>query len=91
MSKAGDILSKAPGWMGKMGKWGRIGGGVLTAGTAAWELSDIENQRQAGEITNQEANRQSAGTVGAAGGGWAGAALGAGFGSATTHGWNQWQ
>lgn len=82
MGKVGDALGNLGGAAGKLGKWGKIGGGALTAGLAAWELSDIESQRQAGIISDKEANKSSAGAVGAAGGGYAGAAIGAGFGSA---------
>jgi hypothetical protein len=83
--KAGDTLGGLGGLGGKMsGKGKLLGkiGGVAALGLTAYELSDIEQQRQSGDISEKQATVQSATTVGAAGGGMAGAAIGAGFGSA---------
>lgn len=83
--KAGDALGGLGGIGGKMSGMGKYLGraaGLATLGLSAYQLSDIESQRQSGAVSDKQATVESATTVGAAGGGMAGAAMGAGFGAA---------
>lgn len=83
--KAGDALGGLGGLGGKMSGMKKYLGkaaGLATLGLTAYELSNIESQRQSGTVSDKQATVESATTVGAAGGGMAGAAMGAGFGAA---------
>jgi hypothetical protein len=56
-------------------------GTLLTAGSAAMDVSATENKLKAGQITKQEARKEQAGSIGEAGGALAGGAAGAKMGA----------
>jgi len=56
-------------------------GTLLTAGSAAMDVSATENKLKAGQITKQEARKEQAGSIGEAGGVLAGGAAGAKMGA----------
>ncbi|NBO99963.1 MAG: hypothetical protein EBU90_07510 [Proteobacteria bacterium] len=71
----GKVPSKIP---------GRIGKGLfaLDAVLSAYEIGQIEKEKEEGKIDKKTANEKQAGIVGGLAGAGAGAAIGAGFGSA---------
>lgn len=67
----------------KGGGVGVFGGLLLGLGglLSMSEITDVEKEKEAGNISSQEANKKQAGIVGGFAGAGAGAAIGAGFGS----------
>jgi gas vesicle protein/uncharacterized protein (DUF697 family) len=82
----GKGKGKVPGkGIGKMAKGFGAVGAVISAGMLVSDLSDIDEQEKAGNITSGESKEAKGGAVGSAvggaGGAWAGAAAGAAIGS----------
>ena len=80
----GGIMSKLKS-VGSVTKGLGVAGTLISGAMLASDLSDIEEKKKKGEITEAEAKKQKGtavgSTVGGAGGAWAGAAAGAAIGS----------